>query len=236
MILSAHQPYFAPYPGFFYKASLSDVFVLLDEVQFPQGTTWVSRNRFKNHQGTLWITIPVWKKGLGLQRINDVRICQEGRWHKKHLESLKAAYAKAPYFSDHLDFVKEMFSERFERLTDLNGAVIDYLMKLLRVNTRILRLSELGLASTGTPRLVEICRMMGASRFLVQAAAKKYLDEKLFLEAGIELSFFTPPSPVYPQLWGDFLPNLSVFDLVFTCGPKAHDILLGGTDKRVCPC
>jgi hypothetical protein len=236
MILSAQQPYFSPYAGFFYKASLSDVFVLMDEVQFPRGTTWVSRNRFKNHQGPLWIGIPVWKKGLGLQRINDVRICHEGRWHRKHLESLKTAYAKAPYFPDHLDFVKEMFSEKFEKLARLNGVVIDYLVKALRVKTRILHLSNMDVRATGTLRLVEICRIVGASKFLAQAAARKYLDQKLFQEAGIELSFFNPPSPVYPQLWGDFLPNLSVFDLVFNCGPKAHDILLGGTNKQVCPC
>lgn len=235
MILSAHQPYFAPYPGFFCKASLSDVFVLLDEVQFPQGTTWVSRNRFKNHQGTLWITVPVWKSGLGLQKINAVRICHEGRWHKKHWESLRTAYAKAPYFLDHQDFVKEMFSERFEMLADLNLMVIEYLLKVLHVNCRILRLSELGVNAAGTPRLVEICRIMGASRFLAQAAAKKYLDEKLFQEAGIKLSFFNPPAPVYPQLWGNFLPNLSVLDLVFNCGPKARDILLGGAEKPTSP-
>jgi hypothetical protein len=228
MIISAHQPYFAPYAGFFYKAHLSDVFVLLDEVQFPRGTTWISRNRFKSHQGTLWITIPVRKKGLGLQNINQVRICHEGRWPKKHLESLKAAYDRAPYFFEHLDFLKEMVSGRFERLAELNLATLDYLMKALRLDTPLLRLSELDAPSSGTLRLIEICRALGAPRFLAQSAAAKYLDKNLFLDAGIELSFFNPPSPIYPQVWGDFIPNLSVFDLLFNCGPKARDILLGG--------
>jgi hypothetical protein len=236
MILSAYQPYFAPYPGFFYKAFRSDLFVLLDEVQFPQGTTWISRNRFKNHQGTLGITIPVWKKGLGLQKINEVRICHQGRWHKKHLESLKTAYASAPYFADHLDFITEMFSDKFERLLDLNSSVIRHLMKALHVETHMVCLSELGISSTGTKRLAEVCQRTGASRFLAQSAAKKYLDERLFLNSGIELTFFTPPSPVYPQLWGDFISNLSAFDLVFNCGPKAYDIMLGSMDKSVHPC
>lgn len=71
MILSTSQPYFSPFPGFFLKAFLSDIFVILDEVQFPMGTTWLTRNRFKNDQGTLWMTVPVWKKGLGLQKINE---------------------------------------------------------------------------------------------------------------------------------------------------------------------
>ena len=109
MILSANQPYFSPFSGFFHKAHLADIFVVLDQVQFPLGTTWLSRNRFKNDQGTLWMTVPVWKKGLGLQGIDEVKICHEGRWAKKHLESLKSAYGKAPYFKDHLDFVEGMF-------------------------------------------------------------------------------------------------------------------------------
>lgn len=231
MILSAHQPYFAPYGGFFYKAHRSDVLVLLDEVQFPRGTTWISRNRFKSHQGTLWITIPVWKKGLGLQSINQVGICHEGRWHKKHLDSLKTAYDKAPYFFEHLAFLEEIFSRRFERLAELNVSILEYLVRALRVETRLVRLSEISASSTGTARLVEVCRAMGASRFLAQRAAAKYLNKALFLDAGIDLSFFSPPSPVYPQLWGEFLPNLSAFDLLFNCGPKAHDILLGRKEQ-----
>ena len=69
MIISAYQPYFAPFSGFFAKALRSDLLVLMDRVQFPRGTTWLTRNCFKNDQGDLWMTIPVWKKGLGLQKI-----------------------------------------------------------------------------------------------------------------------------------------------------------------------
>lgn len=103
MIVSTYQPFFSPFPAFFYKAYLSDCMVILDDVQFSLRTTWTSRNRFKNDQGTLWITIPVWKKGLGLQQINQVRICQQGNWRKKHLASLKTSYANAPYLRKYLD-------------------------------------------------------------------------------------------------------------------------------------
>lgn len=226
MILSANQPYFAPYPGFFHKARLSDVFVILDEVQFPRGTTWLSRNRFKNHQGALWLTLPVWKKGLGLQMINDVRIAHEGHWARKHLESLKTAYAHAPYFPEHVDFIGSVFSENFERLADLNLAVIRYMMNHLGIDTEIVPLSDLGIDEKGDRRLIEICRQMGADRFLAQEGARTYLDADLFRNAGITLEFFRPPSPVYPQLWGDFISNLSALDLIFNCGPKARDILV----------
>lgn len=110
MILSAYQPYFAPYPGFFYKALLSDIFVLMDCVQFPRGTTWVSRNRFKNDQGTLWLTVPVLKKGLGLQKINNVKIYYENNWNRKYLLSIKSAYSHAPYLNEHISFFEKIFS------------------------------------------------------------------------------------------------------------------------------
>jgi hypothetical protein len=226
MIISANQPYFCPYPGFFYKALLSDVLVILDELQFPQRTTWIRRNRFKNDQGTLWMTIPVWKKGLGRQQINQVRVCYEGRWARKHPESLKSFYVNAPYLRDHLGFIEEIFSSRFEKLIDLNLAIIRYLLNCLQIETRLVLLSELGVKAQATQLLVDICKAMGASTFVAQSQAEKYLDSDLFRKNGIEPCYFRYIAPIYPQLWGDFIANLSTFDLVFNCGPKARDILI----------
>lgn len=226
MIVSANQPYFCPFPGFFCKALASDAMIILDEVQFPRGTTWIGRNRFKNDQGMLWITAPVWKKGLGLQRISQVRICDEGRWKRKHLETIRAAYTNAPYLEDHFDFITEMFSDNFEKLIDLNMAVIHYLMRNLRVGTKLMLLSELGATGKGTNLLVSICKSVGATTFLAQKQAGKYLEPEIFRDNGIELRLFPYAPPVYPQLWGNFLADLSTFDLLLNCGPAARDILL----------
>ena len=228
MIISTNQPYFLPFPGFFYKAHLSDVFVILDSVQFPRGTTWMSRNRFKNDRGTLWLTVPVWKKGLGLQRIHEVRICHEFRWVFKHLASLKSAYAKAPYFADHISFIENTYLARFEKLIELNRAIIDYLLRQLKIDTQIKLLSELGIQSAGNQMLVEICQKLGASTYVAQVAAAKYLNPILFDQAGIKLQFFKSPTLVYPQLWGAFVSNLSILDLLFNCGPRTHNILTTG--------
>ncbi len=226
MILSANQPYFCAFPGFFHKALASDVLIMLDDVQFPRGTTWITRNRFKNDRGVFWITVPVRKKGLGLQRISQVRICHEGRWRHKHLESIKAAYANAPYLGDHIGFMTEVFSNAFEKIIDLNLAVTRYLMKNLQVETKLRLLSELDVTGKGTELLLEICRAAGATVFLAQRQAGRFLDAKIFQRNGIELRYITCVPPVYPQLWGDFLANLSTFDLLFNCGPGARDILL----------
>jgi len=227
MIVSTCRPYFAPFPGFFTKIIQSDLVVLLDTVQFPRGTTWLTRNRWKSHQGMLWLTVPVSKKGLGLQRISDVKICCDGHWCRKHLESLKTAYRDAPYFDDHEAFCEEMFSRQFEKLIDLNRCVITYLLKQLNIKTKVLLLSDLGI-SAKEPRLtMEICRRVDGTAFLVGSSAGKHFERDAFEKNGIELMFFKPRIPVYPQLWGPFIPNLSVFDLIFNCGPKGAEMITG---------
>ena len=225
MIVSAYQPYFAPFPGFFAKALRSDVLVIMDAVQFPRGTTWLTRNRFKNDQGPLWVTIPVWKKGLGLQKINEVRICHKGRWANKHMASITSAYSNAPFLKEHLGLLENIFSQRFEKLIDLNLEIIRHMNTYLEISARVMLLSQLGVEGNEPQLSVGICRQLGASQFLAQSSAKKYLDEEAFGRAGIALKFFKPRPSVYPQLWGPFISNLSTFDLLFNCGPKARDIL-----------
>ncbi len=225
MIVCASQPYFAPYPGFFMKALLSDVMVLLDTVQFPQGTTWLTRNRFKNDQGTLWLTVPVWKKGLGRQRIHEVRICPEGRWRAKHRASLQTAYKHAPFFEDHQRLVKALSDTSFERLLDLNTWIIAYVFEAMEIPAKLVRLSQLGITVKEPDLSVEVGRQLGASVFLAQQSARKYLQPGRFEDAGMALRFFNPRPLVYPQLWSGFLPNLSVLDLLFNCGPGAGRLL-----------
>jgi len=226
MIISVNQPYFAPYPGFFYKAHRSDYFVILDEVQFPRRTTWITRNRFKNDQGTLWMTVPVWKRGMGLQPIRNVRICHTGNWKKKHLRSFQSAYAHAPFLKDHINLMEQAFSGQYDFLIDLDMAIINYVMDLLKIETKIVLMSDLNVYGKGTPLIIDICKSLGADQFLVQSSALTYYDPSQFESAGLELVSFRKPEYIYPQMWGDFIANLSILDMVFTCGGRSRDIVL----------
>lgn len=230
MIISANRPYFAPYPGFFYKAHLSDYFVILDDVQFPRKTTWITRNRIKNDQGTLWMTIPVWKKGLGLQQISKVRICQTGNWKKKNLRSFQSAYAHAPFLQNHLNLIEQIFSLQYDFLLDLNMEIINYILGFLRIETRIVLMSELGISGKGTPLIIDMCKSLGATQFLVQSSALAYYDPPQFQSVGLELVSFKKPEYIYPQMWGDYIANLSILDMMFNCGAKSRDIVLGFRD------
>jgi hypothetical protein len=181
----------------------------------------------------LRITVPVWKKGLGLQKINEVRICHEGNWAEKHLASLATAYRHAPYAREHIPFLETVFTRGYDRLVDLNWAVLHYLMTCLGMKTKMIRLSELNIRKGGDDLLIELCGELGASQFLAQGSAKKYLKRALFERAGVTLRFFNPPDWVYPQLWGSFISNLSTLDMLLNCGPKARDILFKHREDEV---
>jgi hypothetical protein len=225
MIVACYQPYFMPWPGFFAKAMKADLLVLLDNVQLPLGSSWMSRNRIKTQHGQLWISVPVLRKGRGLQNIDQVEIFNERDWGKKHCQRLAYAYHHAPYFPDHRQFFEEVFQASWTHLVKLNIKILDYLRDVLEIKAAFQLNSQLGTRAGGTGLLVEICQKVGAQVYLSSAPGKKFLDQKMFSNAGVELRYFKYRPPAYPQLWGAFLPNLSTVDLLFNCGPKSREII-----------
>ena len=145
---------------------------------------------------------------MGLQLINQVEICYERQCQRKHYLSLFHAYKNAPYFYEHLDFFKEIFNKRWKRLIDLNTTILNYLLDRQSL-------------------LIEICKRLGANAYVSLSTAKKYINKDLFQREDIEVRFYPFRPIVYPQLWGDFIPNLSLVDLLLNCGQKALAIIEG---------
>ncbi|MDI6840217.1 MAG: WbqC family protein [bacterium] len=225
MIVACHQPNYIPWYGYFYKMRVSDIFVFLDSVQFPRGTSWVNRNRIKSPSGQLWLTVPVKKKGLGLQKIRDVKIDNTHNWKRSHILSMIHFYSNAPYFDNYIDFFKHIYEKNWVNLLDLNLEMIKKLTNWLEIGTKVICSSELGVAAKGTELLIEICKTLSADTYLSGSVGKKYLDYEKFKKAGINLKYYNFNPPPYPQLWGEFISNLSVVDLLFTCGKKGFDTL-----------
>ncbi len=225
MILTTHQPIFLPWPGFFYKALHADVMVLLDDVQFPLGRGWMTRNRLKCSQGELWFSVPVWRKGRGLQTIREVALFNEIAWRRKHLLSIRQSYTNAPYLGNYLPGVISAYTREHQRLLDFNVDLIRFLWNALGIKSRLLLQSEVGVAGNGTDLLISLCRALNADHYVTLPPVEKYLDEHTFQASGIELSFARFRPPMYPQLWGDFRYNLSALDMLLNCGPKSLEII-----------
>lgn len=80
----------------------------------------------------------------------------------------------------------------------------------------------------GTGLLIDICQKMGADVYLSGFGGAKYQEEETFEKGGIKIQYTDFVHPIYPQLWGEFIPNLSIIDLLFNCGPRSRDALLSG--------
>ncbi len=199
--------------------------VLLDDVQFPRGRCWLNRNRLKNEDGELWLTVPVWKKGRGLQVIREVELYNGRDWRKKHLRSIQQNYANAPYFGEYHKTIEFIYAKNQALLAELNVDLIRFFWEVFSLKTRLLLQTDLGISGKGTDLLIKICKCVGAKRFSIFPMVEKHIDAVSMKKNGIELVFLDFHPPVYPQLWGDFIYNLSTLDMLLNCGPKSREIV-----------
>src|SRR5580704_11293436 len=97
MMLSAHQPAYLPWLGYFHKIAQADVFVYLDSVQYEKNS-YINRNQIKTPQGASWLTIPVKTKGHMGGSLRTTNIDDSQPWRSKHLKSIEMNYRKASRF------------------------------------------------------------------------------------------------------------------------------------------
>ena len=222
------QPGYLPWLGFFDQMRRADVFVYYDDVQYDTHG-WRNRNRIKTQHGPLWLTVPVRHSGLSKPRILDVTIDMRTSWAKKHIASIRQAYAAARFAKQYVPALEEVLSVSWERIVDLDLAVGGLLAEWLGVRPRVERASALGIGGGQTERLVNICRHFGATRYLSGSAARDYLDVALFESNGIAVEWQDFTHPVYRQLHGEFVPYMSTLDLILNCGEESRAVLEGAS-------
>jgi WbqC-like protein len=218
------QPGYLPWLGFFDQMRRADVFVYYDDVQYDTHG-WRNRNRIKTQHGPLWLTVPVRHSGLSKPRIVDIAIDARTNWAKKHVASIRQAYAGAQFAKQYVPALEEVLMRPWERLVDVDLAVARVMAECLGIRRRIERASTLGVDGGQSERLLNICRHFGATRYLSGSAAREYLDVPLFERNGIAVEWQDFAHPVYPQLHGDFIPYLSAVDLILNCGEESRAVL-----------
>jgi len=225
VIIGILQPGYLPWLGFFEQMYRSDIFVIYDDVQYDK-EGWRNRNRIKTANGMQWLTIPVNVKFEQHPLIYEVKIDNTTNWRKKHLYTISQNYSKARFFREYFSIFEEAYSKEWEYLIDINMNFTLKLAERLGMETKkVVRSSTLNIEGDRIGRLVEICKLFNADIFYEGVSGKNYLDEKYFVEQGIRIEYQDYKHPVYHQLYGDFIPYLSVVDLLFNCGDESLSIL-----------
>jgi hypothetical protein len=222
------QPTYLSWIGYFDLIDQSDCFIFLDSVQFDK-RSWQQRNRIKTPDGEFILTVPVQSKGRYTQRIYEVLIDKNQDFHNKHIKTIAHNYSKAPFFSKYIDDIVAILNHNHEYLVDLNIELICWFAHILGIKTEFLRSSSLDAEGTKVELLYDICKRVGAERYLSPLGSKGYIDENnLFEINGIELRYHHYAHPTYHQLYGEFLPYLSVLDLLCNEGNNSLSILRQG--------
>jgi hypothetical protein len=214
------QSNYIPWKGYFDLINMVDEFILYDEVQYTKND-WRNRNRIKTQSGTQWLTIPVLQKALS-QKICETRVASNA-WRKKHWKTLCQCYSKAAFFGDYERRFEQLYlgdEEAF--LSQINHAFLRTMNEILGIDTQLSWSSDYELVGGKTEKLVELCKQAGATAYVSGPAAKSYLEEELFEQNSIELSYINYESyPKYAQLFPPFEHSVTALDLIFNEGPNA---------------
>ena len=224
MILVAHQPEYIPYLGFFAKASLSDVFLISDHLQYAL-KDFQNRNYIGTPGGRTLLSVPVLLAGQWDQPINEVKIDNRSKWARKHWMTIYHNYHRAPHFKSYAPILEEIYSQSWERIAELNITLLKHLLNWLGIKARFDLTSKYDLRESKTKLLIEMCEKVGADTFISGRGARDYVIPGLFEQAGLKHYFFQFVHPQYEQPFKEFMPNLSILDLLFNVGPKAAQVV-----------
>ena len=226
------QPTYLPWLGYFGLMQSVDLFIFLDSVQFAR-RSWQQRNQIKTADGQDWMTVPVLSKGKRDQLISDVEIDRSRDFPRRHKMSLELNYKKAPYFDLYMPQLQSLLSEDPRYLVELTVGLIAWVKDSLGITTPVCRSSEFRAVGANAELLASLCAQVGVTKYISPPGSREYLDKSdAFAKCGIPLQYFNFAHPQYSQRFGDFLPYMSIVDLLFNCGPDSMAIIKRGVGSH----
>lgn len=215
------QSNYIPWKGYFDLIGAVDEFIIYDDMQYTR-RDWRNRNRIKTPQGVKWLTIPVKVKGKYHQKIKETLI-DGSKWAEVHWKALTQNYRRSPYFDEIASWLEPLYlTESYKHLSSLNRRFIEAVCDYLRIKTVISNSWDYALLDGKAERLASLCAQAGGTEYISGPIAKDYIEESIFTEQGIKLTWFEYSGyPEYPQLWGDFVHEVTILDLLFNCGENA---------------
>lgn len=217
MRVAIHQPNYFPWLGYFHKLAKSDLFIILDDDQFPKGS-WTNRCRIKTPQGANWLTVPVKKRGRFGQKINECMSDDRKNWKRLHVKTIEQNYRNCRYWDEIKDDIFLLYLEKSNYLASFNITIINELCGKLAISTPIIHSSSLGISGKSTTRLIKLIKAVGGKSYLCGMGSSGYLDREVMIEEGIKVENQAYEHLHYRQPYGAFAPGLSILDVVANIG------------------
>lgn len=220
MVIS--QPMLFPWPGFFEQMMLADVYLWLDDAQFSKGSL-TNRIQIRHTGEVKWMSIPLAGKG-SFQNIRDLVAAHDFR--ARHRTFLEQAFAAAPFASDALDIVEEVYAET--NLCDLlikSAEVPARWLGLSAGRTRIAATSSMDVGGQSWRRVLALVQAVGGTTYVTGHGAARYMEHEAFEAAGVSVAYMDYSKTQWRQDGPLFTPYVSILDLIANTGPDAGTYL-----------
>ena len=231
ILLSAHQPVYLPWLGFFHKLSVADLFVFFDNVPYSR-KMFYNRNSILGANGKFQMSVPVKFDSSKAELQKDVLIDNSQKWKSKHWKSIVTSYSKAPYFENYKTQLEEIYENDWYKLADLNYEIMKLMMHFLKIDTKIVKASDYDFKGEKSNLVLDMCQKLNADAYLFGENGKNYADQKSFLDCGVKPIFQKYNHPVYTQKNKNFVSNMSALDILCFHGEKSLDILTSNNLTR----
>ena len=221
VVLASHQPDFFPWMGYFYKIFRSKIFVFSDNVQYSKSARH-NYNDILTANGPQRFTLPIHYHCVD---IDKMEIAADERVAEKMMKTLKFAYGKAKHFDEVYPVMEELLGRAptAKSLADFNYmCIFDFCHRFGMFDDgterEFYRSSWLNLKERRDARIIEMCKLLHADRYISGSGAKDYHIEEDYRNNGIDLVYSDYEPVVYNQVGGQQVINLSVIDYVMNCG------------------
>lgn len=225
MRVAIMQPYFLPYIGYFQLINAADTFVVYDNIQYTK-KGWINRNRFLRNHADAVFSVPL-KKDSDFLNV-DQREIAESFDRTKLMNQLRAAYQKAPYFSQTMPVIEAIIEHPETNLFRYIRQSIVAVSEYLNIQNRIVNSYAIDIDHTlqGQDKVIAICEALGASVYINPIGGTALYSTAKFAERGIELRFLESMPFEYPQFGKPFVPWLSILDvMMFNEATEIHGFL-----------
>ncbi len=214
-VIGIMQPYFFPYIGYFQLINSVDTFVIYDNIKYTK-KGWINRNRILSNGKDKLITLPIKKDSDYLNVVERV-ISDDWQTEKiKFLNQLSSSYKKAPKFTEIYPIINDIINNDEKNLFDFIYNSLTQINYYLGIKTQIIKSSDIDIDHSlkSKDKVIAICKKLEASDYINPIGGTELYDKGEFIKHGINLNFIKSNSITYKQFENEFVPWLSIIDLL----------------------
>ncbi len=208
------QPYFFPYIGYFQLINSVDSFVIYDDVNFIK-KGWINRNNILVNNSAYLFSIPLQNVSQN-KLINEIFISDLDKWRIDFLKTISSSYKKAPFFLEVYSLIERIISFKELNLALYVKNCLQILCEFLDINTNLILSSEIEKNNElrGEDKIIDICLKMNSIQYINAIGGIELYSGEHFNEKNIDLKFIKTENIVYHQFKNEFIPWLSIIDVI----------------------